>query len=302
MSSLDDLVSMAMFARVVEAKSFTAAAEALGVSKSVVSKRVAALEQQLGARLLQRTTRRLSMTPEGARLHDRCLGLLRAADELPGLVRGDDGQLRGVLRVTCPSTFSDLYLGNFLAEFLGRHPQLQVELSVTNDLVDLVGERVDVAIRIARHLQSSSLVARKLASARRLACAAPSYLARHGVPRHPDDLRAHACLRFSAVRDHVDWRFHDGKTAIVPPISGPLSADSIEPLQQAALRGAGIMVLPIYCVAADLTAGRLVPVLEEWALEPLGVYAVYPKGRVVAPKVRRFVEFLTTRLRPAPWD
>lgn len=291
-----------MFARVVEAKSFTAAAAALAVSKSVVSKRVAALEQQLGARLLQRSTRRLSLTPEGAALYERCVSLLRAADELPGLVRGDDGQLRGLLRITCPSTFSDLYMGEIIAAFIQRHSQLRVELTVTNTMVDLVSERVDVAIRVARRLASSSLVARKLASARRIVCAAPAYLQKHGRPRQPDDLRAHACLRFSAVPDGVDWKFRSGKAEIMPPVSGPLAADSIEALRCAALSGAGIMILPVYCAAADLAAGRLVALLEDHPLEPLGVYAVYSKGKVVPLKVRRFVEHLAGSLQPAPWE
>lgn len=301
-SSLDDLVSMAMFARVVEAKSFTAAAASLGVSKSVVSKRVSALEQQLGARLLQRSTRRLSMTPEGARLHERCATLLRAADELPALVRGDDGQLRGTLRLSCPNTFSDLFLGEILASFVRRHPQLRVELSVTNTLVDLVSERVDVAIRVARQLRTSSLIARRLARARRVVCAAPAYLAEHGTPRHPDDLRAHACLRFSAVPDHVDWRFQDGKSELLPPVSGPLASDSMEALRRAALDGAGIVILPIYCAKQDLDRGRLRPLLEDYALAPLGVYAVYAKGKLVPAKVRKLVEHLAAALHPPPWD
>lgn len=299
--SLDDLVSLAMFARVVDAKSFTAAATSLGVSKSVVSKRISLLEKRLGARLLQRSTRRLSLTPEGANLHERCAALLRAADDLPGLVRGDDGALRGVLRITCPNTFSDLYLGDIMADFVERHPRLQVELSVTNALVDLVGERVDVAIRIARKLQSSSLVARKLGSARRLACAAPAYLAKHGTPRHPDDLRSHACLRFSAVPDNVDWQFQVGKQRVLPPVSGPIAADSIEALRCAALTGAGILILPIYCAASDLAKGRLVAILEEFPLEPLGIYAVYSKGKVVPAKVRKLVEHLAAQLNPPPW-
>jgi DNA-binding transcriptional LysR family regulator len=299
--ALDDLVSMAIFARVVEAKSFTGAATALGVSKSVVSKRVAALEAELGTRLLQRTTRRLSLTEEGARLNERCLMLVRLADELPSLFHEKAGELRGVLRVTCPTTFSDLYLGGLIAEFSAQHPQLRIELSVTNALVDLVGERVDVAIRIARHLASSSIVARKLASARRLACAAPSYLEKHGVPRHPDDLRQHACLRFTSIPDDVDWKFYEGERTHVPPVSGPIAADSNLTLRDAALAGAGILTLPIYLAAADLAAGRLVPLLEAYPLAPLFVYAAYPKGKVVPNKVRSFVQHLTSRLAPPPW-
>jgi len=146
---------MAMFARVVDAKSFTAAAAILGVSKSVVSKRVAALEEQLATRLLHRTTRSLSLTPEGVRLYERCLRMLRAADEASELMEADSHEPRGVLRVNCPMTFSDLYLGDAIAAFIARHPSVRVELSVVNPMVDLVSERVDVAIRIAPTLEVS---------------------------------------------------------------------------------------------------------------------------------------------------
>lgn len=299
-SSLNDIVSMAVFARVVEARSFTAAADILDVSKSAVSKRVAALERRLGARLLQRTTRRLALTPEGARLYEQCIQMLRAADEAAQLGEASRGEPQGLLRVSSPMTFSDLYMGQATTDFVARHPLVRVELSVANAMIDLVLERVDVAIRIAPALTNSSLVARRLATTRKVVCASPEYLERRGTPQTLDDLRAHACLRFSQLPVEVEWRFRKGVKALVVPVSGPIVADNSEALRRAAIAGAGIIVLPLYYARADLEAGRLVRILDREALESLGVFAVYSKGPIVPSKVRAFVDFLAARLRTFP--
>jgi DNA-binding transcriptional LysR family regulator len=300
-TSLDDLVSMAMFARVVEAKSFTAAAPTLAVSKSAISKRVAALEERLGVRLLHRTTRRLSLTTEGAQLYERCLHVLRTADEVPGLVQGQSGEPRGVLRVSCPPIFSDVYLGTAAVEFVKRHPRVEVELSASTAMVDLVDDRVDLAIRMSPRLESSSLVARRLATTEKVLCASPDYLRRRGTPRTPDDLRAHDCLRFSPLSPDVEWKLTVGRSAVVIPVSGPIMSDSAETLRQAALAGAGIVALPLFHVASDVADGRLLRVLDGHPLGDLGIYAVYTKGRFVPSKVRKFVDFLAAQLKSAPW-
>ncbi len=302
LTSLEDMVSMAMFARVVEAKSFTGAAAVLGVSKSVVSKRVAALESRLATRLLHRTTRRLSLTPEGVRLYERCTQMLRAADEASELAASEGDAPRGVLRVSSPMTFSDLYLGDAVAEFVRRYPAVRVEVSVSNPMVDLIVERVDVAIRITPKLGGSSLVARRLAKTRKVVCASPSYLRERGIPRAPDDLRAHSCLRFSQLPAEVEWRFRRGARDVVVPVMGPIVADNSETLRRGALAGAGLIVLPVYYAAMDLAEGRLVSVLGDWELDVLGIFAVYSSGRLVPAKVRAFVDFLAERLRPPPWD
>jgi DNA-binding transcriptional LysR family regulator len=301
-TSLDDLVSMAMFARVVEAKSFTAAAATLSVSKSAISKRVAALEDRLGARLLHRTTRRLSLTTEGAQLYERCIQLLRTADEVPGLVQGQGDEPRGFLRVSCPPIFSDIYLAKLTIDFVERHPRVQVELLVDASMADLVGDRVDLAIRMSPGLESSSLVARRLATTPKVLCASPDYLRRRGTPRTPDDLRAHDCLRFSPIRPEIEYKLGVGRSSVVVPVSGPLVADSAETLRQAALAGAGIVALPLFFLASDVAGGRLVRVLDAHPLGDLGIYAVYTKGRFVPSKVRKFVDFLAAKLRPAPWS
>jgi DNA-binding transcriptional LysR family regulator len=300
-TTLDDLVSMAMFARVVEAASFTAAADALGVSKSAVSKRVAALEERLGARLLHRTTRRLSLTPDGARLHERCLHMLRAVDDAAELVQADGDEPRGVLRVNCSSTLAEHHLGGAVTAFVARHPKVQVDLSTDNALIDLISERIDVAVRMATRLDSSSLVARRIATSHKLACASPGYRAARGTPRVPDDLRGHACLHFSALRPELEWRFEGGERATVVPVTGPLQSDNVEALRRAAVAGAGIVLLPTFVVAGDLEAGRLVTVLDDHPVAALGVFVLYARGKFVPTKVRAFVDHLASHLRRARW-
>lgn len=298
-TTLEDLVSMAIFARVVEAKSFTAAATALSVSTSHVSKRVTALEERLGVRLLQRTTRRLSLTPDGASLYDRCLRMLHAADEGAELAEARDAQPRGTLRLTCPTTFADSFLSDAVASFIAQYPNVNVELSVSNALTDLIDDRIDLAIRLARRLESSSLIARKLATLSETVCASPAYLEQHGTPRVPDDLRKHRCLRFALLRPDVEWRFGRGSREMVVPTSGPLTADNGEALRRATLAGVGIAVLLSFTVADDLAAGRLVALLPDFAPAPVGVYAVHSKGKLVPPKIRAFIEHLTRRMRAA---
>ncbi len=243
-TSLEDLVSMAIFARVVEAKSFTAAATALSVSTSLVSKRVATLEDRLGVRLLHRTTRRLSLTPEGASVYDRCLRMIRAADEGAELAEGRVDEPRGVLRVSCPIMIADAFVSDAVAAFLLRYPGVSVELSVSNMMTDLVDDRIDLAIRGAQRLASSSLVARRLGTIAKVICASTEYVEKHGAPRSPEDLRGHRCLRFSPLRPDVDWRFHQHREEVVVPTSGPLATDNAETLRRAALAGLGIVALP----------------------------------------------------------
>jgi DNA-binding transcriptional LysR family regulator len=197
---------------------------------------------------------------------------------------------------------ADMYLTTWIAEFVKRHPQVQVELSVNNAMVDLISERVDVAIRMSHTLLSSSLVARRLATVAKYACASPAYLAAHGTPRTPEELRNHACLRFSPLRVEAEWKFESGRSSVVIPASGPFSSDSAEALRSAALADMGIIVLPTFFLMDDLAQGRLVRVLENYRVPSLGVFAVYAKGKVVPAKVRKFVDLLAARMRPAPWD
>jgi DNA-binding transcriptional LysR family regulator len=298
-TSLENLISMAMFARVVESGSLSAAAATLSVSKSAVSKRLAALEERLGVRLLHRTTRCITLTPEGAELFEHCLQLLRAADGAPELHPGSEP--RGLLRVSAPAIFSDALVAEAIADFVRRHPRVEVDLRVSNAMVHMIGEQIDVALRVSRTLESSSLIARRLATAPQVVCAAPAYIEARGTPATPADLRGHACLRFSRLRPEVEWRFRDGRSETAVPVSGPIVSDDVEALRRSAIAGAGIIVVPRFFVAPDIDAGRLVPLLEQYASPELGVFAVYSKGKLVPAKIRAFVAHLATRARAARW-
>jgi len=296
---IDTLTGMAVFASVAEAQSFSAAARELGLSKSAVSKHVSQLEARLGARLLQRTTRRLSLTEAGTALYAHCR---RIADELAAAeaaIGSLSGAPRGTLRVSAPMSFGERYLAPLLPAFLARHAELRVELSLGDQLVDLIEAGVDCALRIAR-LPDSSLVARRLAPARRVVCGAPAYFERRGVPRTPDDLRAHNCLDYAYLAATGGWPFPAAPGARgvrAVPVEGNLAANNGEVLRAAALAGVGLALLPTFIAGDDLRAGRLRAVLTEYESWDASVYAVYPPTKQLAPKVRAFVDFLAARFR-----
>lgn len=297
-ASLDDITSLAVFARVVEGRSFTGAARALGISKSAVSARVARLEARLGVRLLRRTTRQLSVTEAGLALYERASRLVTAADEAAATAEGAGGTPRGLLRVTAPAAFSELYLAPVLAELLAAHPALTVELDLSERQVDLVGEGFDVAVRLSR-LRDSSLVARKLAPDRLVVVASPAYLSRVGAPRSPGDLTRHNCLRSAHLTPGGEWGFRSvgaGSTG-----SGNLIVGDASVLREAACVGLGLALLPSSLVARELDAGRLVTVLPGFPRRELGLYAVHPHLRQVPPKVRAFVDLLVRRFARPPW-
>jgi DNA-binding transcriptional LysR family regulator len=284
---------------VVEAKSFTLAAAKLGVSKSVVSSRLSALEGRLGVRLLHRTTRRLSLTTEGARLYERCARILRAAEEAVEVI-ADVGTLpQGQLRVTAPIGFGLLQLAELLPAFSERYPDVRLDISLTDRILDIASEGFDVAIRVASRLRESNLVARRLGGDRLIVCAAPSYLARRPAPRVPYDLTQHNCLQLFPVRQSYEWSFPASGGPLVVPVSGNLNLDNVVALRTALLGGHGIAVMPESIVLSDIKRGRLVALLPNHPMEEMGVYAVHVHGRHVPAKVRVFLDFLIDRLRPA---
>jgi DNA-binding transcriptional LysR family regulator len=289
-TSVDDLVSLALFARVVEGRSFTAAATALGLSKSAVSTRVARLEDHLGVRLLHRTTRRVSPTEAGAAVYERAARLVAAADEAAEAAEGAGGEPRGLVRLTAPVTFAELYLAGPIGEFLARHRGARVEVVASDRLVDLVGEGFDLAIRVSR-LADSSLVARKLAQDRLVVVAAPAYLARAGLPRGPADLAGHELLRSSHLPVSGEWGFRGLSTGERAVGEGRFVASDAGVLREAAAAGVGLAVLPESLVAPDLAAGRLV-VVDGFPGRELGVWAVHPHRRHVPAKVRALVDLL----------
>jgi DNA-binding transcriptional LysR family regulator len=301
-ASPDEIMSMVCFARVVEAGSFTAAAEKLDLSKSVVSARVAQLEERVGARLLNRTTRKLSLTPEGMTLYERCARLVNAADEA-AQAEGPAETPRGVLRVLAPAAFAQEYLSPPLAAYLERYPQVRLELTMTDKLVDLADDGIDLAIRISPNVESRTLSARRLASDRTVLCAAPSYLARKGVPTAAEQLVQHDCLVYSLLRISDDWRFHapGNRETFTVPIEGRFQAASVGVLRQAALAGMGLCVLPTFLVAEDIALGRLRTVVDTFAGVELGIFAVYPQARRPAAKVRTLIDLLVAHFKRPRW-
>jgi DNA-binding transcriptional LysR family regulator len=301
-ASTDDVLSLLVFARVVEAKSFTGGAAALGLSKSVASTRIAQLEERLGTRLLLRTTRRLSLTADGLALYEQAARMARAADDAALLAAGTPTEPRGVLRVNAPITFAELYLTEPIAEYLSKHPRVRVELVASDRFENLVEERVDVAVRISAKLKDSTLVGRRLADDHTLVCASPRYLERKGTPQTPAELIHHECLRYSLLDTADEWRFRSGGKSFSVPVTTRFDAASGSLLRSAALAGMGLIVAPSFMVAPHLASGALVRVLSEFSYVRLTVSAVYAPARVVPSNVRSFVDLLAAWFRTPPWQ
>jgi len=300
---MQSLTDIAVFVKVVERSSFTAAAEALEMSQPVVSKAVTRLEEKLGARLLNRTTRRLSLTEAGSELYRRSVRALQEIENAELEVARFQTEPRGTLRVSAPMSFSILQLGSKLQSFLDRYPGVSVELNLDDRRVDLVDEGFDIAIRIA-NLQDSSLVARKIAPCRQVICAAPSYLEKHGVPELPEDLLEHNCILYSFLTNAREWRLTDpqGETHVVP-LKGSLQTNNGLVNRAAALSGIGLVMLPTFYVGDQIRSGELKPVLCRFRPADMAVYAVYPERRNLTPKVRAFIDFLAQTFGPEPaWE
>lgn len=294
---------MVLFARVVEAESFTGAARDLGISKSSVSKQVSRLEDRLGVRLLNRTTRRLSLTEAGTAFLEGCQRVVAEAEAAEQAVARLAAGPRGVLRVNAPMSFGVRHLGPCLPEFLRRCPELAIDLTLNDRRVDLIEEGFDLAVRIGA-LEDSSLVARRLAPSHRVVAAAPSYLAAHGQPDSPGDLTGHSCLRYTYQSAGAEWRFRGPGGLRRVKVSGPLGANNGDVLHTALLDGLGIGFLPTFFVGPDLRAGRLRRLLPEWRdAQDAAIHAVYPANRNLSPKVRVFIDYLAERFGDRPsWD
>ncbi|MDX2287646.1 MAG: LysR family transcriptional regulator [Hyphomicrobiaceae bacterium] len=300
---MDKLDAMRAFAKVVATGSFAEAGRQLGVTRSAVSKGVMELEHVLGARLLDRTTRRVSTTEAGLAYYERCVDILARLEETEQQVSRLHAEPRGVLKVNAPMSFGALHLGDAVAAFMAAFPELRVELTLTDRFIDPVEEGVDVTIRIAQ-LQDSSLIARKLATTRILPAASPGYLARHGTPAVPGDLAEHRCLVFGHTTTLQRWPFNtpDGET-ISMPVTSAMCSNNGDVLRSAALAGEGITRLPSFLIGPDIKAGRLVVVLPDFAPAQLGIHALYVPNRYLAAKVRAFIDFLENRFGRSPaWD
>jgi DNA-binding transcriptional LysR family regulator len=301
-NALDQLADMATFACVVETQGFSRAARRLGLSKATVSKRVARLEDRLGTRLLNRTTRRLSLTESGSVFFEHCTRMVAEAVEAEAAVAGLAARPTGTLRVNAPMSFGRLHLGPLLPEFLSRYPELSVDIELDDRFLDIVDAGFDVAVRVA-DLPDSSLVARRVAPARRTVCGAPAYFARRGTPRTPDDLIGHNCLYYRYLATRGGWPFARAGREWRVPVSGSLSANNGELLISAALSGAGLVFVPTFMVGEHLRSGALVEVLREYSSGAPAVYALYPHRRHVSVKVRAFIDFLVEKFSPVPcWE
>jgi len=292
---MDRLAALEAFARVAETGSFSAAARALNLSKSLISRQVSALEAELGARLMSRTTRSMTLTEAGRGYYEQVARILAQVEEADLSVSQLQATPRGKLRVNAPMSFSLLRLAPALPDFLALYPEIDVDIVMNDRRVDLMDEGFDLAIRIGR-LADSSLVARKLGVMQRFIVASPDYFAERGVPRVPADLRRHACLCYSNADTLDEWRFHEPDGGpITVEVKGRVRANNGDMLRIAALRGLGLVDLPGFLVGPDIEAGRLVPVLQDFVRQEGGVYAVYPHARYLPPKIRVFIDFLAER-------
>lgn len=300
---MDRVGDLALFLRVLELGSITAAAHSLDLSVAVASQRLKRLEKELGVRLLHRTTRRLHPTPEGLALAERGRVLVEELESLGAGLRETAQDVAGTLRVTASASFGRQYIAPLLPEFLGRHPRLRVSLDLDDRYVDLVGAGFDLAIRIGA-LADSGLVSRQLVANHRVLCASPDYLERRGVPQVPADLAGHDCILLTGRDGRQDvWtlRQPDGSPVSVR-VSGRFESNYGDALREAAVGGLGIALHSTWHVHEDLRLGRLVPVLSGYPLPPRGIHAVMPGRRMVPPRVRAFVDFLAGHFDPPPWQ
>jgi DNA-binding transcriptional LysR family regulator len=306
MQHIENLVGMAIFARVAEAKSFSGAARRLGISKSAVSKQVARLERDLKARLLNRTTRRLSLTDVGATFYLHCQRVVQEAEAAEVAVSRLGSSPGGVLKVTAPAAFGRMHIASAMPEFLAKYPELKVEMDLIDRMADLAEEGIDVAIRLFGELAPNT-VARKLAPIRWVVCASPQYLKKHGTPKTLAALSDHNCLFYSFRSMQSDWRFRapDGSAPSVR-VGGNFIATNSLAIREVVLRGLGIAMSPTFVVGDDLREGTLKALFTDH--EALGTFgshinAVYLPNRYLSPKVRAFVDFFVDRFGPQPyWD
>lgn len=296
------LEEMQAYLGTAEAQSFTGAAQRLGLSKSMVSQRVADLEARLGVRLLNRTTRRLSLTEAGQAFLEGCRSALREVEEAEEAASRHGNELRGTLRIAAPLSFALLHLRPAMLDFMTAHPQLEVYLDMDDRVVDLIQGGYDMALRIGR-LADSSLIARRLAPMRNVVCASPAYLVERGRPAHPADLARHECLLYTGTARPDTWSFQiDGQWTAIQ-VHGRLQANNGDMLLSAAIAGYGIAQLPSFIVGTSLERGELTCLLHDFPIQEGAIHAIYPPARQMSRRVRAFSDFLVERIGKNPyWD
>lgn len=297
---MDKFLEMKVFAAVVDAGSFTGASHGLDMSKAAVSRYVADLEQRLGVRLLHRTTRKLSPSTEGEIFYARCRELLDNLDQAEAEITSRSGEATGLLKANVPVTFGVMHLAALWPAFLERHPKLDLDITLSDRIVDLVEDGFDLAVRIGQ-LPASSLISRKLASTRLVLCAAPDYLARRGEPLHPYDLLQHDVISYSLFSTGETWRFTGPDGELSVKVAPRVRTNSGDTCRAAALQAQGIVLQPTFIVGADLAQGRLREIMPAYRSIEMGVYAVYPSRQFVTPKVRLLIDYLVEAFADPAW-
>jgi DNA-binding transcriptional LysR family regulator len=299
---MDRITAMQVFAEVADRASLTEAARALDMSRAMVSRYLESVERWLGVRLLHRTTRRVSLTDAGEEALQRCRQMLELTRDVQSVAGERREAPRGNLRITTSTSFAAAYLADVVADFLSRYPQTRIELIALDRTVNLVEERIDLAVRIANMLDDS-LVARKLGVCRSVLCASPAYIKVNGYPSAPDDLRNHRCVTHAYV-GRTEFRLQRNGQTLRIPVRGQLQSNEAAVTRRAALAGAGIAMLPTYFVSEDLASGELIRLLPDCEPEPLGIHAVYLSRQHQPQLLRMMVEFLADRMKgeAAPWD
>lgn len=298
---MDYLQAMKTFTAVVEAGSFVGAMDSTGLSKPAVSRHVNELEAHLGTRLLQRTTRKLSLTSEGQDYYQRCKDILAAVQEAEAVAGSSAVQVQGPLRIGAPQTFGVLYLAALWGRFAAQNPQVTLDIVLSDRIVDLVEEGFDLVVRIAR-LADSSLVSRQLARTRMVLCASPQYLAQHGTPTHPHKLADHDVISYTYWSSGDVWSFLGPKGEVTAHIRSRIHANNGDTCRAAALAHQGIILQPDFLIHEDLRTGTLVELMPEFKGAQLGIFAVYPTRKQLPLKVRRLVDFLVEALCMPPWE
>jgi len=298
---MDKFQAMTAFVRIVEKGSLTAAAVALDTSLPSMVRTLAALERHLGIRLLNRTTRRIHLTDEGAQYLERCRIILSEVQETEAELASRRIELQGRLTVTASVLFGRRYIAPIVSEFVQRHPNVSADLLFVDRIVNMIEEGLDVAVRIGR-LSDSSLVAVPVGHVRRVICATPQYLRRHGIPRVPADVRAHRCVRHTGLAPRSEWHFRAGRRDVIVPTTSVVTCNDIDSSVSACMNGLGLGMFLSYHVEPGRKSGKLKYVLEEYETEPLPVHVVYPHSKLLSTKVRAFVDECVGKLRRVGFD
>ena len=296
---MDLLAGLRTFVRVAESGSFSAVAREMGATQPAVSRQISALEQHLDARLIQRTTRSLTLTEDGRDLLDHARRVLDCVEEAETAVGRRQGTASGLIRIAAPATFGRLYIAPRMRRLLDRYPELSVELHMSDSVTDMIAAGIDLAIR-GGTVQEASLVARRIGSSARTVVASAEYLERNGAPAQPSDLSRHSCIAFLQSATPNEWRFDGPGGAVAVEIAGRFRTDSTEAMREAVAAGLGLALAPAWVFGDDLTSGRVRPVLQRYHAERVSIHAVYPSRRNLAPRTRAVIDFLLDEFRLDP--